>query len=63
MSWKQTEPVRTYLYSLLAPGVALLVAYGVIAEANASLWTALATAVLGVGGTEAARSRATPARE
>lgn len=55
--WKSTEPVRSYLYTLLAPIVALLVYTGVVTDDGAPLWTALATAVLGVVGTETARSK------
>jgi hypothetical protein len=57
---KFTEPVRLYLYSLLGPLVAVAVLYGVINDAQGAVWTALATAVLGVAGTEVARSKVTP---
>lgn len=55
-----SEPVRLYLYGLLAPVVAVLVAYGVVDDVTAPLWIALGTAVLGVAATEAARRHVTP---
>lgn len=51
------EPVRNWLYGLLAPGVALLVIYGVLNSETAPLWIAAGTAVLGIPVTEIARSR------
>lgn len=58
--WTKLEPVRTYLYSLLTPLVALLVADGVLTNDNAVLWIAVAAAVLGVPVVETVRSRVTP---
>lgn len=58
--WNKTEPVRSYLYTLLAPVVALLVYYGILNEQGAPLWTAVAVAVLGVGATEIARAKVRP---
>lgn len=54
------EPVRKYLYGLLVPLAAVLVAYGLVDNESAPLWIALATAVLGVPAVEAARSRVKP---
>lgn len=54
------EPVRAYLYGLLAPVVAVLVGYGFLDNESAPLWIALATAVLGVPAVELARRRVTP---
>lgn len=54
------EPVRKYLYGLLVPLAAVLVAYGVLDGESAPLWIALATAVLGVPAVEAARASVTP---
>lgn len=54
------EPVRLYLYGLLFPLAALLVAYGIVSGADAPLWIALVEAVLGVGAVESARGRVTP---
>lgn len=54
------EPVRRYLYGLLVPLAAVLVAYGIVDNESAPLWIALATAVLGVPAVESARSRVTP---
>ena len=58
--WKDTEPVRTWLYTLLSPAIALLVGYGLLTEQHAQLWIALFTAALGVAGTETARRKVTP---
>lgn len=55
-----SEPVRTALYPVLVAIIGLLVAYGVLDEQGASLWLALAVAILGVSGVEVARSRVTP---
>jgi hypothetical protein len=54
------EPVRRYIYSLLAPIIALLVFYGITTDEAAALWVAIASGVLGIGATEAARARVTP---
>lgn len=54
------EPVRVWLYGLIAPIVAVLVAYGVVDDEAAPLWIALATAVLTIAGAEAARAKVTP---
>jgi len=56
----RAEPLRIYLGGVLAALVAVLVAYGVIDSEQAPLWIALGAAILGVAGTEAARSRVTP---
>jgi hypothetical protein len=58
-TWKDTEPVRLYLYSVLGPLVVLLVALGVVQADQALLWLALAAAVLGVPAVERARSLVT----
>jgi hypothetical protein len=58
--WSKTEPVRLYVYSLLAPLAGILVFYGIVDSAAAPLWIALGTVVLGVTGTEVARSKVTP---
>jgi len=55
-----TEPIRRYLYGLLVPALAILVAYGVIDESSVALFTALGAAVLVPGGVEAARRKTTP---
>lgn len=54
------EPVRAYLYGLLAPGAALAVAYGVTSQDRAALWIALGGVVLVPGAAELARRRVTP---
>jgi hypothetical protein len=52
----ETEPVRRALYPVVVCVVALLVAYGLLDAERVPLWLALAVAVLGIGGTEAARA-------
>lgn len=58
--WNKLEPVRSYVYTLLTPGVALLVFYGVVNSQAAPLWIAGATAVLGMTGVEVARRKVQP---
>lgn len=58
--WKESEPVRLYLYGLLVPVLALLIAYGLIAAEDAPLWAALVTSALVPTGAELARRRTTP---
>jgi RsiW-degrading membrane proteinase PrsW (M82 family) len=58
--WNRFEPVRSYVYTLLAPVLAVLVYYGVVASNAVDLWIALGTAVLGVTGTETARAKVRP---
>lgn len=54
------EPVRAYLYGLLAPAAALGVAYGLTTADKAALWIALGGVVLVPGAAELARRRVTP---
>lgn len=56
------EPVRTYLYGVLVPGLALCVAYGLISAEQAPLWIAAGGAVLGFPAVEVARSHVTPTK-
>lgn len=56
LTWQETEPVRLYLYGVLVPLVALLVALGVVQTDQALLWLAVGAAVLGVPAVERARS-------
>jgi RsiW-degrading membrane proteinase PrsW (M82 family) len=58
--WSKLEPVRSYLYTLLLPVIAVLVYYGLVSEQAAPLWAALATAVLGVPVVEKVRSLVRP---
>jgi len=53
---RMSEPVRLWLYSILGPGVALLVGYGILSADEAVLWLAVGAAVCGVAGTETARA-------
>lgn len=55
------EPLRTYVYSVLAPVLALLVSFGVVDGSKVLLITALASALLVPTVTEAARTKVTPA--
>lgn len=54
------EPVRAYLYGLLAPGAAVAVGYGLLSSNQAALWLALGGVVLVPGATELARAKVTP---
>jgi hypothetical protein len=54
------EPVRLYVYTVLAIVVGLLVARGVLSTAEAPLWTALVATLLGVPAVETARSKVSP---
>lgn len=56
----QREPIRARLYPVFGAVSALLVAYGVLTEHMATLWVALANAILGVFWTERARQQVTP---
>ncbi|PSK93024.1 hypothetical protein CLV30_13151 [Haloactinopolyspora alba] len=58
----RTEPIRRYLYGLLAPVLAILVVYGYVEESSVAMWTALGGAVLVPGGVELARRKTTPTR-
>lgn len=53
--WRQTEPLRLWLYGVTVPLVALLVGYGLLSGHLAGLWLAVATAALLGGGVEVAR--------
>lgn len=59
-AWRDTEPVRLYLYALLTPASLLAIAYGLIDGQQAALWVGLATVALGVPATERARANVTP---
>ena len=52
---KASEPVRLYLYSVLVPVLAVLVAKGVITASDSALYGALASVVLVVPATELVR--------
>lgn len=55
------EPVRVWLYGLLAPVLALLVAYGLLSDGEAQLWFLVAAAALGTPvAVERARARVSP---
>lgn len=55
-SWKSSEPVRLYAYSVLLPVLALLVAKGVVSASDSALYAALGAVVLGVPVVEKVRS-------
>lgn len=62
--WRYREPVRLYVYGVVAAVVALLVYRGLVAAEESLLWLALAQVVLAVPATEAARNRvASPATQ
>jgi len=54
--WKAAEPVRLYLYGVLVPVVAGLVAFGVLDQELVPYVIATATAALGIAGIESARA-------
>lgn len=54
------EPIRVYLYGVLASGEAVAVSYGLVSQVRGVLWLALGAAVLVVPAAEAARQRSTP---
>lgn len=54
------QPVRKYVYAVLAPLLAVLVYYGVVDQEAVALYLALGGAVLGVVGTETARAKVVP---
>ena len=60
-AWLRSEPVRVYLYGVLAALVALLVGYGVLTGELAALWLAFGAALLTVPAVERTRSSVTPA--
>ena len=60
MSKITSEPVRVYVYTVLAAVVAALVVFGVVDSETVPVILGVVTAVLGVVGTEKARSKVTP---
>lgn len=54
------QPVRAYLYGLLAPAIAVAGAYGLVSQERGFLWIALGGAILLPAGVEAARAKVTP---
>lgn len=57
------EPVRLYLYGVLATGEALAAAYGLVAADKGALWLGLGAAALVVPAAETARRKVTPAAD
>jgi len=62
--WRDTEPVRLYLYGLLGPGAALAVLYGLLSAEEAAGWLVVGASALGIGVpvVEGVRARVTPWR-
>ena len=58
-SWRQSEPVRLYLYPVLGLVLAYLVAQGILTADAADLVSAIAALVFGGAGIEIARSKVT----
>jgi hypothetical protein len=56
------EPLRTYVYGVLLPTLALLVSFGLVDSSKVLLITAVASAVLVPTVTEAARGKVTPSK-
>lgn len=61
LKWLTSEPVRSYLYAILVPLVALLVAGGIVSGALAPFIVAVVVAVLGGATVETVRSAVSPA--
>ena len=60
----RSNPVRAYVYGVVAVLLIVLVFYGIITDAEAGLWLIVAGTVLGVpAAVEKARSRVTPIRK
>lgn len=57
--WAEAEPLRLYLYTVLAAVVALLIYRGVVTGGEATLWLGLAATVLQVSGVELVRAKVT----
>ncbi|MFC9769108.1 hypothetical protein [Rhodococcus jostii] len=60
-SLRASEPVRTTVYPILILALAVLVGSGTLSSDTSDLITTITGLVLGVGATEAARSKVTPA--
>lgn len=58
--WIKNEPVRTYLWGLVTPALALATAYGFLSEDLALGWGGLAAAALLVPVGAAVRNKVTP---
>ncbi|MFD7046050.1 hypothetical protein [Rhodococcus jostii] len=58
---RESEPVRTTVYPILILALAVLVGSGTLSSDTSDLITAIAGLLLGVGATEAARAKVTPA--
>ena len=59
--WRDSEPLRLYLYGLVGPLLALAVVYGLLDAREVAAWAAVAAAVF-VPGVELARQAVTPYR-
>lgn len=53
--WRQTEPLRLWLYGIAVPLLLALVGYGLLTDAHSTLWLAVLQAALLSGGVEGAR--------
>lgn len=53
--WRQTEPLRLWLYGIAVPLLLALVGYGLLTGAHSALWLAVLQAILLGAGTEGAR--------
>lgn len=54
--WKDSEPVRLYLYSVLVPALVVLAAKGVISSDDVVLYSTALAAILGIPAVEKVRS-------
>lgn len=58
--WAATEPVRLYVYSVIAAVLAVLVAYGIVDEQMLPVILAAVSAIVAVPAVETARSKVSP---
>lgn len=58
--WAAKEPVRLYVYSVVAAVLAVLVAYGIVDEQLLPVILAAVSAVVAVPAVETARSKVSP---
>ncbi len=58
--WAAREPVRLYIYSVVAAILTVLVAYGVVGETTLPVILAAVSALVAVPAVEKARSKVSP---
>lgn len=58
--WAREEPVRLYVYTVVAAILAVLITYGIVDETAVPVILAAVSALLAVPAVETARSKVTP---